>query len=140
MQRTTLETTLLVFLTFQMLVSIFVLTSSSAEFTLFGDNFEAYGIFISLLFLNCYLIFKLVKPSVAALILGAILYGIYIFEVTWSTGLFAFSLGIQINFFLFEIDGINVSLNLGNLISLVLFVIALKERLSVAKTEEGKPA
>jgi hypothetical protein len=140
MQRTTLETSLLVFLIFQMIVTIFLLSSSSSEFTLFGEALEAYAVFIFFVLLNCYLIFKMFKPNVRALLLGVILYGIYIFELTWSTGLFAFNLGIEIKFYLFEFNGINVSLNLGNLLLLIMFAIALQERLSVNKSSECKPA
>jgi hypothetical protein len=80
------------------------------------------------------------KPNIFTLALGVILYGIYIFELTWSTGLFAFSLGFQVNFYLFEYNGINVSLNLGNLVLLIMFAIALQERLSLNKSSECKPA
>ncbi len=140
MQRTTLETSLLVFLIFQMVVTIFILSSSSSEFTLYGEAFEAYAVFVSLLLLNCYLIYKMFKPNVIALLLGVILYGIYIFELTWSTGLFAFNLGIEISFYLFEFNDIGVNLNLGNLLLLIMFAIALQERLSVNKSSECKLA
>lgn len=140
MQRTTLESSLLIFLTFQMVVTIFILSSSNVEFTLFGADFEAYAVFGSLILLNCYLIYKMFKPNIFALVLGVILYGIYIFELTWSTGLFAFSLGFQVNFNLFEYNGINVSLNLSNLVLLIMFAIALQERLSLKKSSECKHA
>jgi hypothetical protein len=140
MKRTTLESSLLIFLIFQMVVTIFILSSSNSEFTLFGAAFEAYAVFITLLLLNCYLIYKMFKPNVIVLTLGVILYGIYIFELTWSTGLFAFSLGIQVNFYLFEFNGINFSLNLGNLVLLIMFAIALQERLSLNKSSECKQA
>jgi hypothetical protein len=80
------------------------------------------------------------KPNVFALTLGVILFGIYIFELTWSAGLFAFSLGFQVNFYLFEYNGINVSLNLGNLVLFIMFAIALQERLSLNKSSGCKHA
>jgi hypothetical protein len=140
MQRTILESSLFIFLTFQMVITIFILISSNVEFTLFGADFEAYAIFGSLILLNCYLIYKMFKPNVFALTLGVILFGIYIFELTWSAGLFAFSLGFQVNFYLFEYNGINVSLNLGNLVLFIMFAIALQERLSLNKSSGCKHA
>ena len=94
-------------------------------------------IFTLLFLVFIYLVYRLIRPTARAMLVGAIVCASGSILATWHGGDWGWRLGPTISARLFYNDSIEVGLNINNYILCMLFIKARKDRLEIDKVSQS---
>ena len=131
-KRTKLELLLLCSLIGQIIFFFAANREETLNLTIYGPSSAALIVFSVLAAIYLYLIYGLFQPTVRVLIIGAIFCAAGIIHVVWPSGMWGWSMGLTIQFRLFEVGNAVMSMNISNFILCILFLKALSNKKALA--------
>ena len=129
-RRNGIESFLFWLLICQATVMAILISVGNIKVEFYGQNYLAFLVLTTGMAAYAYIIWRLRAPTIKLLIIGAVFFGIHVFQIKWATGMWSSNVGVTVMAQLFKIGEVNIKMNIGNFIIFILFLKALEKRKS----------